>query len=265
MSPAAPPVTLFVSDLHLDGERPDITAQFLEFIETEARHAQALYILGDLFEAWIGDDDPDPDKRRVIAALRSLTRGGVPVYFIHGNRDFLIGRRFSAETGAKLLPDGTLIELHGRRVLLMHGDTLCIDDPSYQRLRRIVRNPLVQFVLRRLSLGQRQKLAARMRAGSKAHIESMDKAAPQIMDVNQQEVVRTFQEEQADFIVHGHTHRPAIHEVRVGNRTFTRIVLGDWYEQGSVLRWDERGLDLAGLRRVMPTSRNESGTGDPAT
>jgi len=185
----------------------------------------------------------------VIAALRSLTQAGVPLYFIHGNRDFLIGRRFAAETGAKLLADGTLIELYDKRVLLMHGDTLCIDDPSYQRLRRIVRNPLVQFILRRLSLRQRQKLAARMRAGSKAHIESMDQAAPQIMDVNQDEVCRTFASEHADIIIHGHTHRPAVHEVQVGNRVATRIVLGDWYEQGSVLRWNERGFELAGLRR----------------
>ncbi|MBL8265900.1 UDP-2,3-diacylglucosamine diphosphatase [Steroidobacter sp.] len=241
--------TLFISDLHLDGERPDITAQFLQFIAGEARQARALYILGDLFEAWIGDDDPDTDKQRVIAALRSLTRGGVPVYFIHGNRDFLIGRRFARETGVQLLSDGTSIELYGKRVLLMHGDTLCIDDPDYQRLRRIVRNPLVQFVLRCLSLKQRQKLAARMRAGSKAHIESMDRSKPQIMDVNQGAVVQTFQQQHADFIVHGHTHRPAVHEVKIGDQVATRIVLGDWYEQGSVLRWDEKGFELAGLRR----------------
>jgi UDP-2,3-diacylglucosamine hydrolase len=241
--------TLFISDLHLDGERPDITAQFLDFLDREARQAAALYILGDLFEAWIGDDDPDPDKQRVIAALKSLTSGGVPVYFIHGNRDFLIGRRFARETGVKLLADGTTIELYGQRVLLMHGDTLCIDDPDYQRLRRIVRNPLVQFVLRCLSLGQRQKLASRMRAGSKKHIESMDRAKPQIMDVNQDAVCRTFEQERADVIVHGHTHRPAIHDVDVGGHIVKRIVLGDWYEQGSVLRWDERGFELAGLRR----------------
>lgn len=249
MSAAVSRATLFISDLHLDGERPDITAQFLDFLDREARHAQALYVLGDLFEAWIGDDDPDPDKRRVVAAFRSLTRSGVPVYFMHGNRDFLIGRRFAAETGVQLLADPTLIQLHGQRVLLMHGDTLCIDDPDYQRLRRIVRNPLVQFILRRLTLRQRLKLAARMRAGSKAHIESMDKAAPQIMDVNQNEVRRTFEHQRVDFIVHGHTHRPAVHEVQLDNRTVTRIVLGDWYEQGSVLRWDERGFELAGLRR----------------
>jgi UDP-2,3-diacylglucosamine hydrolase len=251
MSTVESRATLFISDLHLDGERPDITAQFLTFLEREARQAQALYILGDLFEAWIGDDDPDPDKRRVIAALRSLTQGGVPVYFIHGNRDFLIGRRFAAETGVTLLADPTLIQVYGQKVLLMHGDTLCIDDPNYQRLRRIVRNPIVQFIMRRLTLGQRMKLAARMRAGSKAHIESMDKAAPQIMDVNQDEVRRTFEQQRVDFIVHGHTHRPAIHKVQLNNRTVTRIVLGDWYEQGSVLRWNKRGFELAGLNRTV--------------
>jgi UDP-2,3-diacylglucosamine hydrolase len=247
MNQSSSRATLFISDLHLDGERPDITAQFLEFLEREARQALALYILGDLFEAWIGDDDPDPDKRRVIAALRSLTDGGVPVYFIHGNRDFLIGRRFAAETGVTLLPDPTLIHIYGQRVLLMHGDTLCIDDPNYQRLRRIVRNPLVQFILRRLTLNQRLKLAARMREGSKAHIASMDQAAPQIMDVNQDEVRRTFEQQRVDYIVHGHTHRPAIHKVQLNNRTVRRIVLGDWYEHGSVLRWHERGFELIGL------------------
>lgn len=241
---------LFISDLHLDGERPDITRQFLDFLATEARTAEALYILGDLFEAWLGDDDPDPDKRRIVAALRSLTSGGVPCYLIHGNRDFLIGRRFSAETGVRLLDDGSIVTVYGRRVLLMHGDTLCIDDHSYQRLRRIVRNPLVQFVLRGLTLRQRQRLAGRMRAGSKAHIASMDKAAPYIMDVNQDEVVRTFTRYGVDCLVHGHTHRPAVHTVRVGDATATRIVLGDWYEQGSVLRWDPNGYELAGLRRV---------------
>lgn len=241
--------TLLISDLHLDGERPDITAQFLDFLAHEARGAQALYILGDLFEAWIGDDDPDPDKRRVISALRALTQGGVPGYLIHGNRDFLIGKRFCEETGVRMLADGTIVTLYGRRVLLMHGDTLCIDDPAYQRLRRIVRNPVVQFVLRRLSLRQRQRLAERMRAGSKAHIASMDKAAPQIMDVNQDEVLRTLQRYQVDCIVHGHTHRPAIHEIKLDGHTATRIVLGDWYEQGSVLRWDERGYQLATLAK----------------
>ena len=238
---------LFISDLHLDGERPDITQQFLHFLDVEARRARALYILGDLFEAWIGDDDPDPDKRRVTAALHALTQSGVACYLIHGNRDFLIGKRFCRETGVRLLQDGSIVTIYGRRVLLMHGDTLCIDDPDYQRLRRIVRNPVVQFLLRRLTLRQRQRLAARMRAGSKAHIASMDEAAPYIMDVNQEEVRRTLGRYAVDCIIHGHTHRPAIHEIPLNGATATRIVLGDWYEQGSVLRWNESGYDLAAL------------------
>lgn len=243
--------TLFISDLHLDGARPDITDQFLSFLQSEARGAQALYILGDLFEAWIGDDDPDADKQRIIQALRSLTDSGVACYVMHGNRDFLLGKRFCAETGTRMLEDSTAIDLYGRRVLLLHGDTLCIDDPAYQRLRRIVRNPVVQFVLRNLSLRQRQKLAQKMRAGSKAHIDAMDKAAPYIMDVNAQEVVRTLQEYGVDCMIHGHTHRPAIHDVVLPDgRTATRIVLGDWYDQGSVLRWDETGYELAGLFRA---------------
>jgi UDP-2,3-diacylglucosamine hydrolase len=241
--------TLFISDLHLDGARPDIGEQFLRFLAEEARGAQALYILGDLFEAWIGDDDPDPDKRRILAALRSLTTAGVACFLLHGNRDFLIGRRFCRETGVQLLADGTIVSIYGRRVLLLHGDTLCIDDAAYQRLRRIVRNPLVQFTLRRLPLRQREGLAARMRAGSKAHIESMDLAAPDIMDVNQEEVRRTFARYGVEYMVHGHTHRPAVHQIALNGSTATRIVLGDWYEQGSVLRWTESGFELAGLKR----------------
>ena len=241
--------TLFISDLHLDGEHPQITDQFIDFLEREASHAGALYILGDLFEAWIGDDDPDPDKQRAIRALRAVTDRGIPCYLIHGNRDFLLGRRFSEESGVQLLADGTIVELYGRRVLLMHGDSLCIDDRAYQRLRRIVRNPLVQFTLRNLSLGQRQKLAARMRAGSKAHIETMDRSAPQIMDVNSQEVLSTLTRYGVDCLVHGHTHRPAIHTMDLDGKTVTRIVLGDWYDQGSVLRWDEGGYELVALKR----------------
>jgi UDP-2,3-diacylglucosamine hydrolase len=245
--------TLFISDLHLDGTRPDITAQFLEFLQREGRRAEALYILGDLFEAWIGDDDPDPGKRRVIQGLRAVSDAGVKTFLIHGNRDFLIGTRFCRETGMKLLDDGTVIDVYGRRVLLMHGDLLCIDDHAYQRLRRIVRNPLVQFTLRRLSLRQRQRLAERMREGSKEHIASMDVAAPQIMDVNQDEVRRTFERYGVDCIIHGHTHRPAVHEMQIDGKPAVRIVLGDWYEQGSVLRWNERGFELAGLANPSGT------------
>jgi UDP-2,3-diacylglucosamine hydrolase len=245
--------TLFISDLHLDGAQPEITDQFLQFLDDEAKHAEALYILGDLFEAWIGDDDPDADKQRAMRALRATTDAGVRCYLIHGNRDFLIGKRFAASTGVQLLEDGTVIELYGRRVLIMHGDSLCTDDHAYQRLRRIVRNPLVQFTMRSLSLKQRQKLAARMRAGSKAHIETMDQSAPQIMDVNAGEVAATLARYRVDCIVHGHTHRPAVHQIQLDGTTATRIVLGDWYEQGSVLKWDERGPELIALPRSEMT------------
>lgn len=245
--------TLFISDLHLDGSRPDITDQFLSFLAGEARSAAALYILGDLFELWIGDDDPDPDKRRIVAALRSLTDAGVRCSILHGNRDFLLGHRFARETGCTLIADGTTVDLYGQRVLLMHGDTLCTDDHSYQRLRRIVRNPLVQWILRRLSLAQRSRLAARIREGSKAHIS---RTALMIMDVNDAAVRRAFTESGLDIIIHGHTHRPAVHKLTVGTRTVTRIVLGDWYTQGSVLRWTRDGYELKSLPRKQNEARS---------
>lgn len=241
---------LFISDLHLDGSRPDITDQFVQFLEQEATQADALYILGDLFEAWIGDDDPDPDKRRALDALKHLTDRRVPCYVMHGNRDFLMGKRFCSATGVQLLDDGTVVDVYGKRVLLMHGDTLCTDDPDYQRLRRIVRNPVVKLLLRSLTLRQRQRLAEKMRAGSKAHIESMDKSRPYIMDVNADAVADVFRRYRVDWLIHGHTHRPAIHEVDVDGRRVTRIVLGDWYDQGSVLRWSADSFELAGLQRT---------------
>jgi len=242
------PPTLFISDLHLDASRPDITDQFLHFLRTDAGNARALYILGDLFEAWIGDDDPDTDKRRIQSALRELTDAGVPCFIMHGNRDFLIGQRFCAATGCKLLDDaGTLVTIDGRTVLLMHGDVLCIDDAAYQRLRRRVRKPWVKWLLRHLPLGIRTWLATKMRAGSKAHIES---SMAQIMDVNANEVARAMAERNVDLLIHGHTHRPAIHELSVNGMPATRIVLGDWYTQGSVLKWDEHGYQLLNLGRA---------------
>jgi UDP-2,3-diacylglucosamine hydrolase len=241
--------TLFISDLHLDGARPDITSQFLDFLQREAAAVERLYILGDLFEAWIGDDDPDADKHRVRDALRVLTQRGTPCFLMHGNRDFLIGSQFAAATGVQLIDDGTVVDLYGRKVLLMHGDTLCTDDHAYKRLRRIVRNPVVQWLMRRLSLSQRLRLAAKMRASSKARIESVSRSTPDIMDVNNQAVVDTLRRYHVDCMIHGHTHRPAIHDVEVDGRHATRIVLGDWYEQGSVLRWREKGYELVSMVR----------------
>ena len=238
--------TLFISDLHLDASTPAITEQFLSFLELSARQARALYILGDLFEVWIGDDDPDPDKRRVIDALRALTRHGVPCYVMHGNRDFLLGRRFAAETGTQLLDDGTVVDVEGERVLLMHGDVLCTDDHNYQRLRRVVRNPLLQWIVRRLSLSARQSLAARMRAGSQMHTQS---TAPEIMDVNAGAVQAAFRRTGVRTLIHGHTHRPAIHDLDVDGQRCRRIVLGDWHAQGSVLDWQSGAARLESLLR----------------
>lgn len=238
--------TLFISDLHLDASRPDITAQFLDFLAHDARRASGLYILGDLFELWVGDDDPDPDKRRIVRALRELTTQGVSCAVMRGNRDFLLGTRFARDTGCRLLEDGAIVEIHGRRALLMHGDTLCTDDHAYQRLRRIVRNPVVQWMLLRLPVALRHRLAGQVRAGSRAHIR---RTAPMIMDVNAQAVAGAFRASGVDLLIHGHTHRPAIHSLEADGRPATRIVLGDWYTQGSVLRWDTRGFDLQSMPR----------------
>jgi UDP-2,3-diacylglucosamine hydrolase len=238
--------TLLISDLHLDAAHPAIAEQFLAFLEREARHSDGLYILGDLFEAWLGDDDPDPAARTVITALRRLVDGGVPCFVLHGNRDFLIGERFCRETGATLLDDGTIAERHGRRVLLMHGDTLCTDDVSYQRLRRIVRHPLLRWVFGRLGLAQRRAIAQRLRAGSRKHVGM---TAPEIMDVNAAAVSQAFRSSGIDTLIHGHTHRLAVHELVVDGRSVRRIVLGDWYTQGSVLEWSREGFELRSLPR----------------
>ena len=238
--------TLFVSDVHLDAASPEIARQFHAFLAGEARSAAALYILGDLFEAWIGDDDPDPAARSTVAALRALVDAGVPCFVMHGNRDFLIGERFCRETGATLLEDGAVVEVNGERVLLMHGDALCTDDVSYQRLRRIVRNPIVRWVLRRMTLEQRRALARKMRAGSREHVGT---TAPEIMDVNAAAVAQALRAAGVRTLVHGHTHRPAVHELEIDGMPSRRIVLGDWYAQGSVLEWSRDSFSLRALPR----------------
>jgi UDP-2,3-diacylglucosamine hydrolase len=237
---------LVISDLHLDGARPEIARQFDEFLETGARRARVLYILGDLFEAWIGDDDPDPHKRAVVAALRRLTDAGVALYLMHGNRDFLLGPRFAAATGGTLLTDPTLVEWEGRRALLSHGDALCTDDEPYQRLRALVRAPIWQAQFLALSVTQRQALAEDARAGSRAHTAGQPRM---LMDVNAEAVAGVFRGAGVDTLVHGHTHRPGVYAHAVDGRACTRFVTGDWYTQGSLLRWDATGLRLETLPR----------------
>lgn len=241
-----PVTTLFISDLHLNGAEPGISAQFVQFLRDEARSAEHLYILGDLFEFWIGDDDPDPSYAQIQNELLALTQSGVKCSVMHGNRDFLLGKEFCERTGCELIADTTVINLYQRPVLLLHGDTLCTDDYSYQRLRRIVRNPVIQWLFKCLPLTRRERIAARIRAGSKMHTQS---AAPTIMDVNQRAVMDTFQHTQVNIMIHGHTHRPAIHTHALPTGNGTRIVLGDWHRQGSVLRWNESGYELVSLPR----------------
>ena len=237
---------LFISDLHLDADRPDIGAQFLAFLETEARAAEALYILGDLFESWIGDDDPNPHYAVMKAAIRALVDASVPVFFMHGNRDFMIGRQFAEEAGVTLLDDPTPLELYGEHVLLSHGDALCTDDLEYQQVRRMTRDPEWQAMMRAKPLAERLAFAEHARAASRAHQAS---ASEDIMDVNADAVVQSFLEHEMDILLHGHTHRPAVHRIELPDRRVTRIVLGDWYEHGSVVFWDKEGPRLQVLPR----------------
>lgn len=239
--------TLFISDLHLDASRPDITAQFLQFLSIEARSADALYILGDLFESWIGDDAPDTDQSAAIDGLRQLTQSGVPCFVMHGNRDFLLGERFCERSGVRLLTDPVMLTLYGETVLVMHGDALCTDDHAYQRLRATVRDAGWQQKFLALSISQRRTLAGAARDGSKAHTAA---TAYAITDVNADSVATVLRESGAITLLHGHTHRPAIHALKIDGRDCKRIVLGDWHTQGSVLRWSRQGYELCGLARA---------------
>lgn len=238
--------TLFISDLHLEADRPEIGEQFLSFLDGEAAGADALYILGDLFEYWIGDDDPDRYYGSMKQALRGLTGRGVPVYFMHGNRDFMIGESFAAETGVQLLNDPAPVNLYGQPVLLSHGDALCTDDVKYQEVRRMTRNPAWQSAMLGKSVDERRAIAEQGRLDSMAHGGSIDLA---ISDVNQSAVEALLRRHDVRTLLHGHTHRPAVHEFPLDGQPAMRIVLGDWYEQGSVVRWDEDGPELSVLER----------------
>ena len=238
--------TLFISDLHLEAERPEIGEQFLDFLSGEARQADALYILGDLFETWVGDDDPNPHYAQMKVAIRALVDSGVPVFFMHGNRDFVIGAKFAEETGVVILDDPHPIEMFGRQVLLSHGDAFCIDDIEYQRARAKTRDPQWQAMMLAKPLQERLDFAEQARLQSEQHKEQ---SSQQIMDVNQGAIVEIFRETSVAILLHGHTHRPAVHKFDLGERTVTRIVLGDWYEQGSVVRWDEQGPRLEAMPR----------------
>lgn len=238
--------TLFISDLHLEADRPEITDQFLRFLETEALSADSLYILGDLFESWVGDDDPNDHYAWIKQALGKLTRKQVPVYFMHGNRDFMIGETFASETGVVLLNDPMVTNIHGDRVLLSHGDAYCTDDVEYQGVRKMTRDPAWQAMMLQKSLEERLAFAARARNASRSRDDTLDE---DIMDVNCDAINAALRDAGVRTMLHGHTHRPAVHEFELDGEPAKRIVLGDWYEHGSVVRWDDAGPALCELAR----------------
>jgi UDP-2,3-diacylglucosamine hydrolase len=227
---------LFIADLHLAPERPAITALFLEFLRVRARQASALYILGDLFEAWIGDDDDSALAAAVCAGLRAMRDAGTELYFLHGNRDFLLGERYAAAAGMALLPESSVQSVAGQRALLLHGDTLCTDDAPYQAFRRQTRDPVWQASFLQQSLTQRRAFAAQARSESARYGADLAAAAPAIADVTPTAVAAAFARHDVALMIHGHTHRPALHHAVLNGRTCLRVVLGDWYHQGSVLR-----------------------------
>ena len=236
--------TLFISDLHLSADRPDITSLFIHFLNHEACQAEALYILGDLFEAWLGDDMVLPEYTKAIASMKALSDSGVPIYIMHGNRDFMLGEAFTIMSGSTLLDDPTVIDLYGQPTLLLHGDTLCTDDVPYQKFRAMVRNPAWQQEILARSPNERLALAKQYRELSQT--ETSNKAED-IMDVNQQAVEQLKTDKGIYRMIHGHTHRPAVHDFVIDTQSAQRIVLGDWDEQGSMLHCDENGCDLQGL------------------
>lgn len=236
--------TWFISDLHLSPARPDITALFESFLQHQAHDADALYILGDLFDAWIGDDDTSAFVQQMQQALRTLTASGVPVYFMAGNRDFLIGQQFSHATGVSVLPEPSVIDLYGRPTLLLHGDTLCTDDKSYQRFRKVIRWRPLQKLLLSLPLSWRMHIATKLRASSKTQ-QPLTEQQLRIMDVNEHAVREAFVRHDVQYLIHGHTHRPAVHHHRLPNgEPAERIVLGDWYSQSSFLKVSAQQREL---------------------
>lgn len=232
---------LFISDLHLSPLRPEITDCFLDFMSTEAIHAEKLYVLGDLFEFWIGDDDNSPFNILIKDAFKSLTQQGVECYFIQGNRDFLLNKRFCKETGVQLLADHTVIDIDNEKVLIMHGDTLCIDDIKYQEFRAKVHQPWLQWVFNRIPLFIRQRIVKNVQDKIKAKKQHKTLT---IMDVTQSEVERVMLEEGVERLIHGHTHRPNVHTFSHKTQEMTRIVLGDWYTQGSILEYKNNKYTL---------------------
>ena len=236
--------TLFVSDIHLDESRPAHVRDFLDFLAGEATRADAIYLLGDLFEAWIGDDEESELAASVAHALAMLRARGIPCHFMHGNRDFLLGEDYARRAGFELLPQSLVVELEGLPTLLLHGDTLCTGDTDYQRFREEVRDPQWQARFLAQPLAQRRAFANAARRESERHTTGQPM---QIMDVAQAEVERVMREAGVRRLIHGHTHRAGIHAFDLDGAVAERIVTGDWYDRGSVLRVGPAGLELKSL------------------
>lgn len=234
-------ITYFIADLHLCENRPDISTCFLHFLESDAIQAEKLYILGDLFEAWVGDDDDNPYLKTIADALTHLSQSGTSIYYIHGNRDFLLGNKYAKKSSMTLLPEIETIDLYGRHVVIMHGDTLCTRDIDYQEFRKKSRSWWWQAIVKSLPLFVRKKMAEnyRKRSAAATAIKSQD-----IMDVTQEEVIKCLERNHSQLLIHGHTHRPAVHEVIANGAKAQRIVLGDWYEQGAWLKVTPDTIEL---------------------
>lgn len=230
--------TLFISDLHLDDSRPEITQLFMEFLKKEATQSDALYILGDLFETFIGDDENTVLQQQVIQSLSALNQAGVPVYLMHGNRDFLIGKSFAKKSQVTLLPDPTIIDLYGTKTLLLHGDTLCTKDVKYLAFRKKVRNVFLQKIFLATSIKKRRAMTEKARGMSKAHNQNTD---PAILDATPEEIPRIMEKYNVHQLIHGHTHRPSLHYFWLQSNLFSRIVLSDWEKSGHFLEYDANG------------------------
>ncbi|WP_100642910.1 UDP-2,3-diacylglucosamine diphosphatase [Alteromonas facilis] len=237
-------VTYFISDLHLGEDFPQITACFEKFMQEKAPQADALYVLGDLFEVWIGDDNVTPFNTHIAEVFKATSKT-TPIYFIHGNRDFAIGKAFAAKAGFTILDEQTVIDLYGTPALLLHGDEMCTDDIEYQKFRQRARTRWWQTLMGALPLSIRRYLADRGRKKSKANKMRL---AADIMDVAQSAVEETFLRHEVSLMIHGHTHRPAVHDFTLNEKPMRRIVLGDWYEQGSMLTVTPDEMKLEQLR-----------------
>ena len=249
-----PNKTLFISDLHLDTDTPDILQSLLAVLHDRASGADALYILRDLFEAWVGDDDQSDIADAVASALMSLSRAGTRVYLMHGNRDFLIGDDYAARCGATLLPDPTVVECYGQRVALAHGDSLCTRDTAYMAFRRQMRDPAWQQAFLDRPLLERHMVAQQMRQKSQ---DANSQKASDIMDVTHQEVINLLETLKVNILIHGHTHRPGIHTIRLhdainGSDEAVRIVLGSWDQKAWVLEFSPEGYELKPLAHPQP-------------